>query len=218
MICSSILNIRTFPQFQGEIGTRLHLGGTDTPYASLTFDDGPSPFSLVLLELLKEYDIKATFFMLGENIERYPDIATAIRDEGHCIAMHAFRHTDITSMTNQALLADIDNFEKLTSNLQIPTLNLFRPPYGEIDRNKLSLLENAGYKIALWSQDSFDWRLSAEEMMANFSKLTQLNHTYLFHDGELDGDRNATLQAVRFLIERCLRDGTVFVPQKFIQP
>lgn len=124
------------------------------PTIFLTFDDGPNPeITPFVLDLLKRYNWKATFFCVGENIERYPEIAERIRNEGHEIGNHTQQHVNAFRVSREAYLDSYRAFENHS-----PT-RLFRPPYGRI---KKSLAEEIlpTHKIILWSWLSYDYDLS----------------------------------------------------------
>jgi peptidoglycan/xylan/chitin deacetylase (PgdA/CDA1 family) len=120
----------------------------------LTFDDGPHPeITPFVLEQLKLFNMKATFFCVGENMLRYPEIVTRIEQEGHRIGNHTMRHTKGTAVSDAEYFSSADDFQK-----HYPT-TLFRPPYGRMTRSQRITLHKR-YHIIMWSWLSYDYDLS----------------------------------------------------------
>lgn len=118
----------------------------------LTFDDGPHPATTPeLLAILGRYDVHATFFCLGSQIEQYPDLYAEIINQGHNVGNHTFDHVDGWSTS---LDAYIDNVERCHS---VCDSHLFRPPYGRITKKQERSLLKLGYKIVMWSRMPGDW-------------------------------------------------------------
>jgi peptidoglycan/xylan/chitin deacetylase (PgdA/CDA1 family) len=120
----------------------------------LTFDDGPHPdITPFVLEQLAIYNMKATFFCVGENMMRYPELVHSILDQGHKIGNHTMRHTKGTSVTNNVYLQSVDDFEQNFHS------ELFRPPYGKMRFSQRRLLKQH-YRIVMWSWLSYDYDTS----------------------------------------------------------
>jgi peptidoglycan/xylan/chitin deacetylase (PgdA/CDA1 family) len=147
----------------------------------LTFDDGPIPIvTPFVLNILKQYNAKATFFCIGDNVARHPDIFEEVKNGGHAIGNHTFNHLKGWKAKNQDYL---DNFIQADKILDTP---LFRPPYGRIKRAQIKLLNNArpGLKIIMWDvlTGDFDMSLKPEECLKNVLKHTQDGSIIVFHD------------------------------------
>lgn len=128
-------------------------------YVALTFDDGPSPkVTPRILDMLGEHDATATFFMLGNQVEYYPDIAKQVAKNGHEIASHSNSHPDMTKLSSGMIAKEMsDTSEKIEKATGIkPTL--FRPPYGAYNNDVINNAKDYGYSIILWSVDSLDWK------------------------------------------------------------
>lgn len=167
----------------------------------LTFDDGPTPeITDWVLDLLKQYNAKATFFCIGKNIEQHPEIYNRILDEGHTIGNHTYNHLkgwkvntkdylENTMLCNQVL---IDKIEQSTIfNRQSLIVNLFRPPYGRMKPKQAKLLIDEGYKIVMWSVLSLDWDKNVSETQC-YKKVvdnTISGDIIVFHDS-LKASRN----------------------------
>ncbi len=168
----------------------------------LTFDDGPIPeVTPLVLALLKEYRAKATFFCIGENIVKHPEIFEQILAEGHNIGNHSYNHlngwkTPISTYIENVKKAEKSIFEKSQSrdrNQDYRTkskekikknLKLFRPPYGKITPKQIKTLQGQGFKIVMWEVISgdFDVNISPENCLNNVLKNSKPGSIVVFHD------------------------------------
>lgn len=165
----------------------------------LTFDDGPVPeVTPWVLDQLKKYNAKASFFCIGENVRKHPEIFKRIQAEGHCIGNHTNNHlkgwdtpaSDYIENINLAenSLNDIGKEKKKeqkpNSQLQTPNYKLFRPPYGKITNSQARLAVKAGYKIVMWEvlSGDYDDELSPEKCFSNIIKNSAGGSTIVFHD------------------------------------
>ncbi|MBL4710673.1 MAG: polysaccharide deacetylase family protein [Flavobacteriales bacterium] len=124
---------------------------TDKKNIYLTFDDGPTPeITSQVLDLLKEYNAKGTFFCLGKNIREYQDIFQRILKEGHKVGNHSNRHKNGWKNTTPDFLLDVEDFNKVYVS------NLFRPPYGRMKNSQIKILKKK-YKIIMWSILTMDY-------------------------------------------------------------
>jgi len=147
----------------------------------LTFDDGPTPdITNWTLNLLKEYNAKATFFCVGENIKKHPEIFQKIIDQGHMIGNHTQNHVKGWKTTTQEYLNNIEEASKLIST------KLFRPPYGQITPKQGKELISLGYHIVMWNVLSIDWdsSVSKETCLNNVISNTQSGSIIVFHDSK----------------------------------
>lgn len=141
---------------------------TSRPVVALTFDDGPHPeLTPKLLDLLRAEGVRATFYVIGRNVEAYPDIARRIVAEGHEIANHSWSHPSLTSLgaarLNQELRSTSEIIERTTGRR--PT-NM-RPPYGAInERVRRTILQEHGLDVVMWSVDPLDWRRPGPAVVA----------------------------------------------------
>ncbi|MBQ7738080.1 MAG: polysaccharide deacetylase family protein [Desulfovibrionaceae bacterium] len=154
---------------------------------ALTFDDGPSIFTPQLLDMLKEYQIPATFFMLGSMVDNYKDITLRVWTEGHEIASHTYAHKNLKRLSFAGQWQEIERGYESLANLGIvPTY--VRPPYGSFDERTRKIADAFGMNIVLWSVDSKDWKRLPDD----YSQLTtpygtpfeegQMHGVFLFHD------------------------------------
>ncbi len=155
----------------------------------LTFDDGPIPGATEwVLEQLKSYNAKATFFCIGANVEKHPEIYRQVIAEGHVVGNHTYNHLDgwrtpvAEYIENTVRARDIMERELPQGvDLGIP---LFRPPYGKIRNVQAKKLQKLGYKVVMWSIVSMDYdqRLSAEKCTQNVIKNARPGSVIVFHD------------------------------------
>lgn len=128
----------------------------------LTFDDGPTPeITDWVLECLKKYNAKATFFCIGKNIEQYPDIYQNIIKNGHAIGNHTFNHLKGWKTTVDSYLIDVIQTQDI---LNIQNQKLFRPPYGRLKPKQAKLLIDKGFQIVMWSVLTVDWDKNVSEI------------------------------------------------------
>lgn len=158
------------------------------PNVYLTFDDGPIPeVTPWVLEQLKAYNAKATFFCIGENILKNPDIFSNIKKEGHEIGNHTYHHLKGTQIETEAYLEDIKKVEQLIGYRPW----LFRPPYGKITKAQAQRIHALKYQIVMWDVLSYDWdkTISEEKCLENILSNIQPGSIVVFHDS-LKAERN----------------------------
>ena len=151
----------------------------------LTFDDGPVPeVTPLVLDLLDEYNLKATFFCVGENVEKYPEVYKEVLKRGHKTGNHTYNHLKgIAVSTNEY----VTNVEKAATQIDS---KLFRPPYGRIKNSqKKVLLED--YEIVMWDiiTRDYDSRLSPVSIMQNIKRYSRNGSLVVFHDS-IKAERN----------------------------
>ncbi|KAF9438418.1 chitin deacetylase [Entomortierella beljakovae] len=123
----------------------------------LTFDDGPTPNTEVLLQTLKaNNNAKATFFVMGSNVVRYPEIMKAEVADGHHIASHTWSHHPLTTLSNQQIVAEIKWTEKAVFDITGLKMKYLRPPYGDIDNRVRAVVKKLGYIVIDWTSDAYD--------------------------------------------------------------
>lgn len=147
----------------------------------VTFDDGPIPIvTPFVLNILKKHDAKATFFCIGDNISKHPDIFEQVKKEGHAIGNHTFNHLKGWK-TDDKIYAD--NFRKADELIHS---SLFRPPYGRIKRSQVKMLRQIKpeLQIVMWDVLSGDYnqKLSPEACLQNVLRHTENGSIVLFHD------------------------------------
>ena len=126
---------------------------------ALTFDDGPDPtWTPVVLDVLAQHHVHATFFVVGQRVRRHPEVVSRMHDEGHTVGGHGDQHIDLRSLGAAVWPRQIEP----TNRALIPILgaapSVYRPPYGAVSAEQARLLGDAGVRTILWSIDSDDWR------------------------------------------------------------
>ena len=152
---------------------------------SLTFDDGPHPGNTeVLIKILSERIIPATFFVLGRNVKSWPDILRLINEAGHEIGNHGWSHSSFETLSDTELLRELNETNELIRDASSQNCSIYRPPYGAITERQESLItEHLGYRLVLWNVDSLDWRKpSVDEIIRNTTSLPGRRAILLFHD------------------------------------
>ena len=151
----------------------------------LTFDDGPTPeITEWTLEQLKKYDAKATFFCIGNNIEKHPVIFQKIIQYNHAIGNHTFNHLKGWQTSLKDYIENTKLCESQIINHHSPITILFRPPYGKIKSSQSRILRKLGYKIIMWDVLScdFDQTISQEKCLENVLKNVVSGSIIVFHD------------------------------------
>lgn len=155
----------------------------------LTFDDGPIPeITEWVLEELKKHNAKATFFCIGNNIEKHPEIFEKVINEGHSVGNHTFNHLNGWKTSTEDYLENAKLGEASISNLKSEIYNLqsklFRPPYGKIKTSQAKKLQQLGYKIIMWDVLSadYDTSISPEKCLDNVLKNVTSGSIIVFHD------------------------------------
>ena len=146
----------------------------------LTFDDGPTPeVTPYILTILKETKIKATFFLVGKEIESYPELFKLIISEGHSIANHSYSHLNGWMASTALYLKDVEKCQKL-----MPNNKLYRPPYGKLGITQIQKLKKK-YKLILWDVLSLDFKnnISPEKIKRNVLNNVQ-NGSIIVLDGK----------------------------------
>ena len=151
----------------------------------ITFDDGPVPeVTPLVLDLLDEYNIKATFFCVGENVEKYPEVYNEVLKRGHRTGNHTYNHLKGASVSTDEYVA---NVKKASVNIES---NLFRPPYGRIKKEQKKALKT-GYEIVMWDVITHDYNssLSPQTIMQNIRRYSRNGSLVVFHDS-IKAERN----------------------------
>jgi peptidoglycan/xylan/chitin deacetylase (PgdA/CDA1 family) len=138
------------------ISRTLPLGSRDV---ALTFDDGPHPQGTpAVLEILAAHGATATFFLVGEQVQRHRSVAAEIAAAGHAIALHGFRHRNLLTVPPRALAADLDHAHALIAEATGQAPSVYRPPFGIFSPAGLAIARRRGWEPMLWSQWGKDWR------------------------------------------------------------
>ena len=181
----------------------------DQKMVSLSFDAAwGNEDTQQLIDILGNYDVKATFFVVGEWVDKYPESVQALHEAGHEVMNHSNTHAHLSQLSQGEITADLnacsDKIEAVTGVR--PTL--VRPPYGEYDDHVIAAIRAMGMEPIQWDVDSLDWKdLSAGEITQRVTSRVQPGSIVLFHNAALH-----TPEALPGILETLLRDGYTFVP------
>ena len=165
--------------------TTYHSVNTGGPHIALTFDDGPHPTNTPrLLDMLKERNIKATFFVVGPNARRYPGIMKRMVAEGHEIGNHTMTHGNLSKMSNAQIRKELDGCRDAIIASCGVNPRIMRAPYGALQSSqKLFIKETWGYPNIHWSVDPEDWKRPGPSVVANrITSRTRAGGIVLVHD------------------------------------
>jgi len=182
-----------------------------TKKVALTFDDGPHPrYTQQILDILDQYQIKATFFMIGVNVERYPETFQKILKSGCEIGNHTYSHHNIDTMSENSLTDELTACEESIKRVGGNKPTLFRPPRGMLNKENTSTIVDRGYSVVLWSIDTQDWKHTAPETICrDVIHSLKDGDIILMHD--YVSGTNTTCQALELLIPEILKRGYEFV-------
>ncbi len=174
----------------------------------LTFDDGPIPeITPWILDCLKERKIKATFFCVGDNVVKHPEIFSRILSEGHVVGNHTFNHLKGWESDDDLYLNNVSKCDEVTNS------NFFRPPYGRIKKSQLKELSKE-YKIIMWDvlTGDYDARISPEQCYKNCINYCRNGSIIVFHDNikAIENLKYALPKSIDYLIEKGFKFKTLF--------
>jgi peptidoglycan/xylan/chitin deacetylase (PgdA/CDA1 family) len=189
----------------------IRSGNPNSMKIALTFDDGPHPYKTdAVLDILARYGIRATFFVVGENVSYYPEPLKRAVALGHEIGNHTYHHTLLSKSCEQSTAEEIEKTEEIIFRTAGYRTKLFRPPEGAYSECSLNVVKSKDYRVILWTVDSRDWEnTSAETMVTNALSNVKGGSILLFHD--YMGKRSNTLEAIEILIPKLLSRGYKFV-------
>jgi peptidoglycan-N-acetylglucosamine deacetylase len=159
---------------------------SNDPTVHLTFDDGPHPSATPrVLRILKMRHLKATFFLLGENVDRYPDLVNEINDQGHTVGNHALTHSSLLLKPSSWQSSQIRYTNEVIQKVIGITPRLFRPPFGRFDLGTLRAASSQGLKTVMWDVDSMDYSAqSIPSIIRRVCRQTEGGSIVLFHDND----------------------------------
>jgi len=201
--------------FYGETITSVQLPN-GKKLVALTFDDGPyHPYTQKLLAVLEEKQVKATFFVVGNNASKNPEVVTLVTSKRHEVALHAEEHKDFLKLNKQELVGNILRGKKLLEELTGKPVKYLRPPHGFRDWAVMEAASDAGLKVVNWSVIPRDWtNPGAQEIADHVCKNVTPGAIVLLHDGDAPAQtasREQTVEATALIIDELRKQGYNFV-------
>jgi peptidoglycan/xylan/chitin deacetylase (PgdA/CDA1 family) len=188
---------------KGEVGNKI----------ALTFDDGPDPvYTPRILDILAQWGVSATFFMVAENARRYPDVVQQIVARGHEVGSHGMHHSPFWFLSPKRSRLEIQESLATLQDLTGIPVRCFRPPWGMSNLVTHYWMRKAAQKVVLWSLDSLDWffMTPAKVIIKKVSRWVRPGAIILFHDGPgVRRNAAALAEALPQLLESMLERGLV---------
>ena len=181
----------------------------DSKAIALSFDAAwGNEDTQLLIDILNQYNVKATFFLVGDWVDRYPESVKQLYDAGMEIGNHSDNHAHFTKLSSEGITADVSACNEKIKAITGAAPTLFRCPYGEYDDHVVSAINNMGMQVIQWDVDSLDWKeLSAEEIYERVTSRAAPGSICLFHNAALH-----TPEALPSIIEYLLSEGYSIVP------
>ena len=199
-----------FPKFIYKVKTNEKL-------IALTFDDGPHPeFTIKLLDLFKEKGIKATFFVMGSNIEKHKKIVKKMIAEGHELGNHSYSHKNLIFKKKSMIREEIEKTDSLLRELGVKSDIHFRPPFGRLIFTASSVLGALNKKVIMWNVPTKDYKENDKNVILNrVYKRIKPGSIIVLHDSGVERpgkkiDRQATIDAVKVIIDELPKKGYKF--------
>jgi peptidoglycan/xylan/chitin deacetylase (PgdA/CDA1 family) len=128
------------------------------PMVALTFDDGPSEYTLQILDILEQHNVRATFFVVGNRLASWSDTVRRAHSQGNEIIGHSWDHSDMTRLSESEIMSQLLNTNAAINSITGTAPNFFRPPYGAVNNQLRRVSAELGFAIVNWSVDPADWR------------------------------------------------------------
>ena len=184
---------------------------TNEKAIALTFDDGPHPYlTPQILDVLDDYDAKATFFVVGSMARAYPDVLKEVSKRGHEIGNHTYTHLPESTSGCEKLKKEIIDTELTILEIALQQTSLFRPPTGYVCKSAVEMTGELGYKTIVWDIDTKDWaHTSPQKILAEVKKYAKNGSIILFHD--FIGKDSPTVDALNLVLPWLKDQGYRFV-------
>jgi polysaccharide deacetylase family sporulation protein PdaB len=189
---------------------------TTQKIVALTFDDGPNPpYTEQLLDVLKENHVSATFFLIGQNVEKHPELVKRIAAEGHQLGNHTYHHMDLLKADRKLIADEVDRTNQVITAASGITPHLVRPPHGFRDPVVMEMMAERNLKVVEWSVMSRDWlNPGVDTIVERTISKVKNGSIILLHDGDgiaAQDSRAQTIEATRRIIQILSAQGYKFV-------
>ena len=197
------------------LGETIWCGRGNNNSVALTFDDGPSPETEKILDVLKEENISATFFLIGKNVEKYPETVRRIVRENHEIGNHSFSHPIYLFKSGRRTRRELEQTQEVIEKTTGITPKIARPPCGVRSFAYFAAVKKLNLRTIQWSDTGYDWKkISAEQIAQNVLETVQSDSIILLHDGDSadKSNRTATVEAVPIILKSLKAKGLCVSP------
>ena len=187
--------------------TAINSFSQENKYIALTFDDGPHiRYTLEILDILKENNATATFFVIGENAKEHPELIEKIVDSGCEIGNHTWSHAFLDALCEKDIRKEMSLADEIITELTGKAPTLFRAPGGRINDTVLKVADEFGYTSVLWSKDTRDWSCpSVSYVISAATDKSQNGDIILFHD--YNAKNSPTPEALRIVLPKLINEG-----------
>ena len=206
VIIGTVISVNAFAS--GERLLPIYCVKTNEKCIALTFDAAwGADDTDTLIEILKKYNAKATFFVVAEWVDKYPDEVKKLHDNGHDVMNHSATHPYMTSLSESKMLEELNTCNQKIAAITGKTPTLFRCPYGDYDNKVIKTVESIGMKTIQWDVDSLDWKENAtvESIVTRVTGKVKNGSIVLFHN-----DAEFTPEALPIILERLTAEGYTF--------
>jgi peptidoglycan-N-acetylglucosamine deacetylase len=181
-----------------------------TKYVVLTFDDGPdAAYTPKILDILAKYEAKATFFEIGKNVKKHPELSKRIHDAGHSVQNHTWTHADLRHLSATAFRQQVTSTDQAIQSAIGSTPGCLRPPYGGMDPTVRQRAKALGKDLVVWTVDSRDWtKPGTTAIVQRVLKNVHSGSVILMHDG--GGNRTQTVAALPTILKSLKAKGYGF--------
>lgn len=184
-------------------------------HCAITFDDGPTPATAAVLDILKAEQVPATFFVLGTNVERHPETVQRARDEGHAVGIHGMSHEKLTRAAEETIERQVSGVTKMLERLGVTPAKVYRTPHGFKSRAVFEVARRQGLTLWAWSRGVWDTdRPDPAVLVRRATRLARSGMVLLLHDGRGDDpqpDVQPMLTALPAIIRELKQRGFAFV-------
>jgi len=180
----------------------------------LTFDDGPNPRTTEkILLLLNDFNIKAVFFCVGSNVDRYNSLTQQIIDERHVVGNHTFNHKLLLKLNRKDSLKEINSFNSIMLRKLSYKVKYFRPPFGWFKLNTNSLMKEAELRCVMWNLVTYDYHNNLERVKFAIDNHLKSNSIIVLHDSKKSAD--IITESINYIVEKAEEHGFEFgVPEE----
>lgn len=189
----------------------LYYGNQYMPEIALTFDDGPNPYyTPQVLAILQQYHIKATFFCIGRQVAQYPSLVKQEYEDGNIVGNHSWSHANLALLSSDAILTQLNTTSDAIQQATGVRPTFFRPPYGSINAQVLTQVNQLGLTAVIWNDEARDWTTPGIDVITSrILGLAGNGAIVLLHDG--GGNRSQTVAALPTIITTLQAHGFKFV-------